>query len=126
MSLFVRIFLLALIFELGGIYAVQASESFTEYHSNQHIGQANNQDTFITSLDLLNDFSPYEIIENTELTESSEEESDIQLHHLSARTAFEQGNYLHLAQTVFQDYSFLYSYPSVPFFVLFHTWKFHL
>lgn len=126
MLVFVRIFLLALIFEFGVIYNLQGLDVVSPPATTQYNKDNSEQSITKTPLKHSNDYFPFEIIE-TDGQEEIEEEENGKTH---GNTLFLTSGALPAPNIFKGQVHKRLQYSSclinIPLFIIFHSWKFHL
>ena len=126
MHLFLKVFLLAFVFECGVIYNLQGLNSVTNSTTGSHVEDEDTLSIRNSTDRNSNNFSPFELLETDAEEEIDEDEnersckffSDVKVHpnftsNLSLKVLPDG-----IRVSSFQTYT--------PLFILFHSWKFHL
>ncbi len=127
LPIFLRLFFVAFLFELGAIYSIQAKDNYSNIAQNFETGVLNNQHSFSALDNPLNNLYPFELVEKEEQNEINEDESEEDF--LSSCENYFLKKQFHLSKNKNGSINFtlfVTNIYSLPLFIVFHSWKFHV
>ena len=127
MAIFIRLFILAFIFELGAIYSIQA-EVNTDLNSQLSQNKTpNNTYSLRECNNLFSDFVHYELFDKEEQKEETENEPDDDILSLSGHYSSNPQSVKATTQISSANFATRgYVFYSLPLFIVFQSWKLYI